>query len=126
MMKKFAVALCALTLSLSAGVALACGDDGCSEAQCVVPEKGASVPGDHAKPVTVKAGYTLATLSVEGMVCINCVNKVSSTLKGIKGVDAVSVDLEAGKASIAYDKKTVAPAKLVETVAKLGYTVKQI
>lgn len=126
MMKKFAVALCALTLSLSAGAAFACGDDGCSDAQCVVPEKGASVPGNSVKPVTVKPGYTLATLSVEGMVCINCVNKVSATLKGVKGVDAVSVDLEAGKASVSYDTKAVAPAKLVETVSKLGYKVKQI
>ncbi|MNF17090.1 Copper chaperone CopZ [compost metagenome] len=60
------------------------------------------------------------------MVCINCVNKVTSTLKGMKGVDAVSVDLEAGKASVSYDKKAVEPAKLVEIVSKLGYKVKQI
>jgi copper chaperone len=125
-MKKFAVALCALTLSLSAGAALACGDDGCAAEQCVVPEKSGKTHDDHAKPVTVKPGYTLATLSVEGMICVNCVNRVTSTLQGVKGVDAVSVDLEDGKASISYDQKTVAPAKLVETVSKLGYKVKQI
>lgn len=129
MMKKFVVALSALTLSLSAGAALACGDDGCSAEQCAISEKGEKAHGEHAKPfkpVTVKPGYTLATLSVDGMVCVNCVNKVTSTLKGLKGVDAVSVDLDNGKASISYDKKAVAPAKLVESLSKLGYKVKQI
>jgi copper chaperone CopZ len=127
-MKKFVVALSALMLSLSAGAALACGDDGCSAEQCAITEKGTKAHGDHApaKAVTVKPGYTLATLSVDGMVCVNCVNKVTSTLKGMKGVDAVSVDLEAGKASVSYDKKAVEPAKLVEIVSKLGYKVKQI
>ena len=128
MMKKFVVALSALTLSLSAGAALACGDDGCSAEQCAITEKGSKAHGEHAapKPVTVKPGYTLATLSVDGMICVNCVNKVTSTLKGLKGVDAVSVDLNTGKASISYDKKAVESAKLVEIVSKLGYKVKQI
>lgn len=128
MMKKFVIALSVLTLTLSAGAALACGDDGCSAGQCAVTEKGTKAHGDHApaKPLTVKPGYTLATLSVDGMICVNCVNKVTATLKGLKGVDAVSVDLNDGKASIAYDKKAVEPAKLVEIVSKLGYKVKQI
>lgn len=128
MMKKFVVALSALTLSLSAGAAHACGDGACSGGTCALESKdkahGENIPA--AKPVTVKPGFTLATFSVDGMVCINCANKVTSTLKGIKGVDAVSVDLNAGKASVSYDKKAIEPAKVVEIVSKLGYKVKQI
>ncbi|GEM_PF-2387219 len=137
MMKKFVIALSALMLSLSAGAALACGDDGCSKEQCAISENGEKAHGekahgehaDHAKSVEsviVKPGYTLATLSVDGMICINCVNKVTAALEDVKGVDAVSVDLKAAKASISYDKKAVEPKKLVETLSKLGYKVKQI
>jgi copper chaperone CopZ len=128
MMKKFVVALSALTLSLSAGAALACGDGACDGESCALEAKD-KAHGEHvapAKAVTVKPGYTLATFAVDGMVCINCANKVTATLKGIKGVDAVSVDLNAGKASVSYDKKAVEPAKVVEIVSKLGYKVKQI
>jgi len=128
MMKKFVVALSALTLSLSAGAALACGDGACSGETCALESKdkahGENIPA--AKPLTVKPGFTLATFAVDGMVCVNCVNKVTSTLKGIKGVDAVSVDLNAGKASISYDQKTVKPAQVLEVVSKLHYKFKQI
>lgn len=126
MYKKFVIAMSALTLSLSAGAALACGDDGCSAEQCALPAEAQGLQESGVKPVTVKAGYTLATLSVDGMVCVNCVNKVVATLKGIEGVDDVSVDLGAGKASISYDQKAVEPSKLVELVSQLGYKAQQI
>ena len=128
MMKKLVVAMSALMLSLSAGAALACGDGACDGGSCALEAKdkvgGKEVPA--AKPVTVKPGFPLATFSVDGMICVNCVNKVTATLKGIKGVDAVSVDLNAGKASVSYDKKADQPAQVAEIVSKLGYKVKQI
>lgn len=125
-MKKFLIALSVLTLSLSAGAALACGDDGCDKSECSLSEQTTKMKAEPAKPVTVKPGFTLATLSVEGMICGNCVQKVTGILKGMDGVDAVSVDLKSGKASVSYNQKTVETKKLVEAVSKLGYKVKQI
>lgn len=121
MMKKFVVALSALTLSLSAGAALACGEGSCDGGTCSLEATDKAGGAPEAKPLSIKPGFTLATFKVDGMVCVNCANKVSATLKAIKGVDDVSVDLNAGKAAISYDQKLVNTEEVLKAVSKLHY-----
>jgi copper chaperone CopZ len=48
---------------------------------------------------------------------------VTSVLKAIAGVDAVSVSLSAGEATVQYDEKLTSPEKLKTAVKGAGYGV---
>ncbi|HEY3248031.1 MAG TPA: copper ion binding protein, partial [bacterium] len=62
-------------------------------------------------------------LPVEGMSCASCVATVEHGLKASPGVDAVAVNLAAGRASITYHPESTTTARFVDVVRSLGYDV---
>lgn len=64
---------------------------------------------------------TTATLKVTGMSCGHCVMAVTNALRGVAGVEDAKVDLEAGRAVVAYDESRASPADLVGAITEEGY-----
>ena len=63
----------------------------------------------------------LVELAVGGMTCASCAARVEKRLNRLEGVSA-SVNYATEKATVRYDPATVAPADLVATVEKAGYS----
>jgi copper chaperone len=63
------------------------------------------------------------TMSVSGMTCQGCVNSVTRVLKAVPGVEQVSVQLDAGSATVGYDPSRTNPAVLRGVVEDAGYGV---
>lgn len=60
------------------------------------------------------------TLSIDGMSCEHCAERVAEALEGVEGVTQVTVDLDAGEATVmAADH--VSRDRLAETVDEAGY-----
>jgi len=64
-------------------------------------------------------------LKVTGVNCGACVNHVTNALQGVAGVQAATVDLAAGSATVQHDANTNAAA-LVEAVTEAGYQAQKI
>jgi copper ion binding protein len=62
-------------------------------------------------------------LDVRGMSCGSCVRHVTEALQGLPGVDAVDVELAAGKARVRHDPRRVTAAQLIAAVEDAGYEV---
>lgn len=61
-------------------------------------------------------------LRIEGMTCQHCVRHVTRALERVEGVEAVAVDLEAGRAEVRPRAGTrPAPEALVAAVRDAGY-----
>ena len=76
-----------------------------------------------ARPATEEPSMTEPTvLRIEGMTCQHCVRHVTRALEGVEGVEAVAVDLEAGRAEVRPRAGTrPAPEALVAAVRDAGY-----
>ncbi|MDD5296662.1 MAG: heavy metal translocating P-type ATPase [Rhodocyclaceae bacterium] len=61
-------------------------------------------------------------LPIEGMTCAACSARIEKTLNRLPGVSA-SVNLAAERARVAFDPVQVAPAKVLETIRKAGFSV---
>ena len=61
---------------------------------------------------------------VGGMHCDSCAAGIEMFLSSTDGVKKVTVDYDAGKASVEYDKEQTSSEKIVEDIGMLGYTVK--
>lgn len=60
-------------------------------------------------------------LDVQGMTCGNCVRHVTQALRELPGVDAVDVQLSAGKARVQHDPARVSAEQLIAAVEEAGY-----
>ena len=60
-------------------------------------------------------------LSVEGMTCESCSNKITKKIGEAQGVYDVSVNLEAKKASIAFNPDKTNSRSLQNQIKELGY-----
>ena len=67
------------------------------------------------------ANQTTVDLSVTGMSCSSCVRHVTEALEGVNGVDNARVDLEGGRATVAYDPASATLEGIVQAVADAGY-----
>ncbi len=63
----------------------------------------------------------LATIPIEGMVCMSCVANVKRALTRLDGVDAADVNLARREARVWYHADRVTPARLVAAIDALGY-----
>ena len=63
------------------------------------------------------------TLNVQGMSCQGCVGSVTRVLKGTPGVQAVSVQLEPGRAEVSYDPARASIDDLKRAIEDAGYDV---
>jgi len=61
---------------------------------------------------------------VGGMHCGSCAAGIEVFLSSTDGIKNVTVDYDAGKASVEYDKEQTSSEKIVEDIGMLGYTVK--
>lgn len=59
-------------------------------------------------------------LKIEGMSCGHCRQAVKEALEGVEGVEAATVDLEAGTASVA-SRGEVSVATLIAAVEEEGF-----
>jgi copper chaperone len=69
---------------------------------------------------------TTATLKVEGMSCGHCVKAVTEALEGVDGVERADVDLEGGRAVVAFDESRTTARALANAVMDEGYTAEEI
>ena len=77
------------------------------------------------KAQDARAANAVTELAVSGMSCHNCVRHVTQALQGVAGVRAVSVSLEAGRASVRWiDEAEPDIGALVQAVAAEGFTAK--
>ena len=60
-------------------------------------------------------------LPIAGMTCASCANRIERKLNRLDGVQA-KVNFATEQAAVDFDPATVAPERLVETVASAGYT----
>lgn len=63
------------------------------------------------------------SLPVLGMSCASCAATIEGTLKGIEGVARVQVNVNGGRALVAYDPQRVDLARLVAAIQEIGYQV---
>lgn len=68
------------------------------------------------------AARSTVTFAVSGMTCGGCAKKLSAALMGLSGVGASTVDHQAGKAVVTFDKGKVDEAALQKAITDLGYT----
>jgi copper chaperone CopZ len=66
-------------------------------------------------------GPSTAILEVTGMHCASCAALISETLQHKPGVEAVTVDLDAGRADVAFDSSATNLDDICSTIAGLGY-----
>ena len=63
-------------------------------------------------------------LVVVGMHCPSCVALIEDTLGADPGVESVHVDLEGGRASVAYDARAISVDDICAVVAGVGYSAR--
>jgi len=63
-------------------------------------------------------------LRSEEMSCPSCVKKIEGALSALDGVSRAQVFFSTGRIEVEHDPDKVAPARLVEEVAKAGYAAK--
>jgi copper ion binding protein len=59
--------------------------------------------------------------AVAGMHCESCVALVTEEVGDVDGVEAVSVDLAGGRATVRFDPARVDDARIVEAIRAAGY-----
>jgi copper chaperone CopZ len=69
---------------------------------------------------------TIVELDVAGMHCQSCAALIEETLARDQGVARVTVDLDHGRASVAFDRGAISVDELCATVTGAGYTATPI
>lgn len=67
------------------------------------------------------AKQTTLDLSITGMTCGSCVRHVTEALHGVGGVAEARVDLQGGRATVAYDPASATAERMVAAVEEAGY-----
>jgi P-type Cu+ transporter len=67
-----------------------------------------------------------ATLDIGGMHCASCVTSIEGALASLDGVAEASVNLASERATVAYDPREITVANLIEAVASVGYTARDV
>lgn len=89
---------------------------------------GAEEPHEHSALATVPADTQVAGIQrivfhVQGMFCESCESTITTMLKRTPGVVRTTVSAKLAKAVVDYQPAHTSPAKLVEVIRSLGYTV---
>ncbi|MDR1495575.1 MAG: copper ion binding protein [Clostridiales Family XIII bacterium] len=63
------------------------------------------------------------TINIEGMSCEHCVKAVTDATTALPSVSDVSVDLDAGAASLTYDPSEISLDAIKEAIEDQGYDV---
>ncbi|MCI0182271.1 Copper-exporting P-type ATPase [Acidibacillus sp. S0AB] len=84
-----------------------------------IEARGLERPGDFFAQEATDA-HTV-TLSLDGIWCASCTLLIEHVVQQTPGVFAAKVDFSTSTAQIAYDRETVSPTALCDTIGKLGY-----
>ena len=76
---------------------------------------------DPSSPGTAASGELTAELAVTGMHCGSCSALIEESLSETTGVIRAEVDLDSGRAVVAFDPSQVDPDRLLAVVAEAGY-----
>ena len=68
----------------------------------------------------VPSAIETSTLTVAGMSCGGCATAVRNAVGKIDGVKSVEVDVEAGRAVVAYDPAKTNPSAIAQTITELS------
>ncbi len=68
-----------------------------------------------------RAATKTVTFAVKGWTCGSCAAATRIALKKLDGVEDVKTDVEKAEAVVTYDDSKVAPERMVQAIAKLGY-----
>ncbi|WP_026373477.1 heavy-metal-associated domain-containing protein [Agrococcus lahaulensis] len=68
---------------------------------------------------------TRTKLRAEGFSCPSCVSKIEKRVGRLDGVDDVTVHFASSRIEIDHDATKVSVDRLIDEVAKAGYTAKQ-
>ncbi len=77
--------------------------------------------GRSAAELDPAGGGTELALSINGMDCASCVSHVSKAIEGVSGVEACSVNLARGRATVRFDATKATPEAIAAAVTKAGY-----
>lgn len=61
-------------------------------------------------------------LTIEGMHCGSCVRRVTLALQKVEGIEAPTVHVEIGSASVNYDEEQATQQEIVDAVNGIGFT----
>ena len=80
-------------------------------------------PGPETGELPPHEEQTRWTLPVSGMSCASCVVRVEKALSRVEGVEAASVNLAAGSATVTVDPGKIGPWRLAAAIRDAGYEV---
>ncbi|MBI4570612.1 MAG: heavy-metal-associated domain-containing protein [Chloroflexi bacterium] len=83
----------------------------------ILPRRLLTEPSAAIERVEARGRGAVATLRVEGLVCDACAARVRSHLRRLPGVRAARIDLESGRARVAYDPARATPEALAAAIA---------
>jgi len=61
-------------------------------------------------------------LAIDGMHCGSCVRRVTLALQKVEGIEAETVQVEIGSASMSYDAEKATEQEIVDAVNAIGFT----
>jgi len=61
-------------------------------------------------------------LIIDGMHCGSCVRRVTLALQKVEGIEAETVQVEIGSASMSYDAEKATEQEIVDAVNAIGFT----
>lgn len=82
---------------------------------------GSPQAADGTSAASQTADFKVATIPVEGMVCISCAASVKQAVKALDGVSTVEVMLTKGSVQVTYAPSRLAPDRIVSAINALGY-----
>lgn len=59
---------------------------------------------------------------INGMTCQACATTIDSAIKALRGVEAVSVSLSLGRASVVHDKESISTSEVLQIIEDKGYS----
>lgn len=72
-----------------------------------------------------QAAKERVTMAITGMTCAACAGRIEKNLSKLEGVAQAGVNLATEKANVTFDPAKVSVGKLIETVKKTGYGVRE-
>src|SRR4030042_5343947 len=63
------------------------------------------------------------TLALKGIHCSGCVQTIETGLSRVRGISRVSINFAMKQAFIQYDPEQVEPARVIQAIFDLGYSV---
>jgi copper chaperone CopZ len=84
----------------------------------ILPRRILQEPRAQLTDVVDEGSSSKATLHIQGLVCSACASNVQRSIERVSGVQAATVDLDTGEASVRFESSVAAPEALVGAVQR--------